>query len=63
MWGVGGGGVCVCVCVCMCMCVCVCMCSLVPRPFFPIIILNVRGRGKKRPGIHCTGGSACALNC
>ena len=36
--------------------------SLVPRPFF-FQLLNVRGRGKKRPGIHCTGDSARALNC
>ena len=27
-----------------------------PGRFFQL--LNVRGRGKKRPGIHCTGGSA-----
>ena len=35
--------------------------SLVPRPFFPII--EREGEGEKRPGIHCTGGSARALNC
>ena len=32
--------------------------SLVPRPFFPIV-----EREEKRPGIHCMGGSARALNC
>ena len=32
-----------------------------PGRFFQL--LNVGGGGGKRPGIHCTGGSARVLNC